>query len=144
MSDAASTDLKDFEQFMRERGAAGVDFVNARPAALGRIVAHRGPATFFGPGGGHVEGAQEVFAQYEKDSQRFESGSNEFEVLHMAASDGLAYWTGFQHATVRMRGKKEEMSMHLRVTEIFRREGMAWKLVHRHADMLTEAKPPPR
>jgi ketosteroid isomerase-like protein len=35
-----------------------------------------------------------------------------------------------------MRGHTEAVAFNLRVTEVFRRDGDEWKLVHRHADSL--------
>lgn len=132
------TDLEDFENFMHRREAAAQGYVNGDPALLGRMVALRAPATFFGPGGSHVEGPPRVWARYEADAKKFSGGTTRFEVLHMHAADGLAYWTGYQRASARMEGSGKEMPMDLRVTEVFRREGMEWKLLHRHADMLAQ------
>ena len=135
-----NTDLHDFEQFMQRREEASRAYVQGDAAPLSRIVAHVSPATFFPPGGGVQQGAAEVASRYEQDAALFEPGSDSrFEVLHMAASDGIAYWVGFMWSTVRMRGSAEAIPMRLRTTEVFRREGDAWKLVHRHADMLTSA-----
>jgi ketosteroid isomerase-like protein len=40
---------------------------------------------------------------------------------------------------VEMQHQKGAIPIDLRVTEIFRREGNEWKLVHRHADKLQAA-----
>lgn len=56
----------------------------------------------------------------------------------MAASGDVAYWAGFQRSNIRMQGKVQAIPMDLRVTEVFRRQDGAWKLVHRHADTLVE------
>ncbi|MBA3832192.1 MAG: DUF4440 domain-containing protein [Chthoniobacterales bacterium] len=131
------TDLQDFEDFMKRREEASRAFVNGDIGPLDRIATHVSPATIFGPKGDCVAGAEEVNAANESSARLFEPGSeNSFEILHMSASDGIAYWAGIQRSTVRMKGKMEPIPMDLRVTEVFRRESDEWKLIHRHADPL--------
>jgi ketosteroid isomerase-like protein len=132
-----SNDLQDFERFMQQREDVARAYVSGDAAPLGRIITHAAPATFFGPSGGYRDGADDVAATYKRDAALFApGGDSHFEILQMAASDGIAYWVGFQWATVHMQGGAEAIPMKLRVTEVFRREGNAWKLVHRHADSL--------
>jgi ketosteroid isomerase-like protein len=137
MEVTVNNDLHDFEQFMQRREDVARAYVRGDPAPLGRIVAREGKATFFAPQGGYVAGAEDVFSTYQHDAAAFEpGGESRFEILQMAASDGLAYWVGFQRATAHLRGHTEAVPFNLRVTEVFRREGDDWKLVHRHADPL--------
>ena len=133
-----NTDLQDFAQFMERRAEAAGAYAGGDAGPLGLLVARSSPATFFGPQGGYCQGADAVGARYAADAAIFEpGGESRFEILQMAASQDVAYWVGFQRATVHMRGTTEAIPFNLRVTEVFRREGAEWKLVHRHADRLT-------
>src|SRR5215831_13883676 len=125
-------DQHDFELFMKQRSEVARAYINGEAAPLGEMVVHHDPATFFKPSGGYRQGAEAVWAQYERDATNFERGSEgELEILHLAAGDGLAYWVGFQRATAHLRGRPETFPFNLRVTELFRREGDTWKLIHR-------------
>jgi ketosteroid isomerase-like protein len=134
-----STDLQEFEQFMKRREAASAAYVQGDAEPFNQVVAQACPATFFPPMGGFARGTEDVAARYSRDAKAFETGSHfTFEILQMAASDGIAYWVGFMKGEAHMRGKPEAIPMSLRITEVFRREGDAWKIVHRHADPMAE------
>lgn len=136
-----TSDLHDFEQFMQQRATAANAYVRGDAAPLDSIVARKGDATFFAPRGGAVHGIAEVSSRYQQDAKAFAPGSeSHFEILQIGASAGIAYWVGFQRASVYMQGQSEAVPFNLRITEVFRREGNTWKLVHRHADPLASEK----
>jgi ketosteroid isomerase-like protein len=130
----------DFEQFMKLRKEASDEFINGNFDPLDRISAQTSPATIFGPKGNCAQGADQVNAANAKGAQLFKpGGTNTLEIMHMAVDTDLAYWVGIQRPVVNMRGQDSSVPMTLRVTEIFRRDGAEWKLIHRHADKLAAA-----
>ena len=132
-------DQQSFEEFIQQRRAAALAFVSGDGTAVSELSSAIDLATFFGPGGGHLTGGKQIKARYEHDARMFDDGSeNALEILHASASEGIGYWVGFQRTQARMKGNPEPVPMSLRVTEIFRREPGGWKLIHRHADMLTD------
>jgi ketosteroid isomerase-like protein len=134
-----AADPEDFEQFLRQREAASSEYMNGNPEPLGRVVAQQLPATFVSPRGDATTGTGEVWARYERDASHFISSSgNTFETLDSAVSAEIAYWVGFQRSKTSMRGQDQPVQFDLRVTEVYRREGGQWKLVHRHADQFKQ------
>ncbi len=129
----------DFTAFLQERERVSTAFLNGDAAALDAISTQHSPATMFGPTGDCVQGASRVNQVNARAAGAFDRGSsNGFDILHQGSSGDLAYWVGIQRSQVRMKGKDEPEPFDLRVTEIFRREGGGWKLVHRHADRLAD------
>ena len=125
----------DFSAFMEERSRVSNAYIEGDAAALHPILTEHNPATFFGPDGGTSSGSVAVRQSYDKGAAAFDRGSaGHLDVLQQAAGGDLAFWTGYQRAEVRMKGKPDPVSMVLRTTEIFRREAGGWKLFHRHAD----------
>ncbi len=138
----AGADSGDFEAFMELRAAAASAYVSGDAKPLDAIAATAGPATFFPPKGGAVTDAGKVVTRYDADAKAFSPGGvSSLEILQSAASGNIAFWTGFQNAEVKIGGRS--MKMKLRITELFRRSGGVWKLVHRHADSLSEPEQKP-
>ena len=136
-----SIEQADFEAFMKQRIAAADSYVNGNGKPLDAIASRLEPVTFMPPSGGVQRGAGHVAERYLHDAGRFDEGStNAIEVLQMNADGDIAFWTGFQRSKVKMKGKDEAMPFDLRITELYRREDGAWKLVHRHADPLANEK----
>lgn len=64
-----------------------------------------------------------------------------FERVAELVTPGLAYILEFERYRAKIGGAEQSTSVNLRVTSIFRPENGTWKIVHRHADPITEARP---
>ena len=139
MQQASKLKTESFNEFMARRKRASDAYVNGDPGPVDDIATHVSPATFFGPSGDFVEGAEKVNAVNKKGAESFEpGGENHLDTLHTDADDRIGFWAGIQRTSVKMKGNEKEkpVSMNLRVTEVFVRQEGEWKLVHRHADSL--------
>jgi ketosteroid isomerase-like protein len=126
----------DFDTFFKQREKAASAYVKGDGAVVDALVPHEGEASFHSPGGDSVTGAAEVAARYLEDAKAFKPGGrSRFEVLQKHSDGKLAFWTGFQIATVQIGDTPKPMEMRIRLTEVFRKLNGKWKMVHRHADM---------
>ena len=133
----------DFGEFMRLREQAASAYVNGDGGPVDALATDTAPASFFGPGGGAVTEPSAIRDAYRSGAGMFAAGGeSRLEVLDARASGDIAYWCGIQHATVRLASDGSTVEMPLRITEIFRREGSTWRLVHRHADPLRQPVTP--
>lgn len=124
-----------FDHFLKRREQISGEYINGKAEGLIGISASHGSASFFPPNGATVRGAKEVNAANEKGAGSFAEGSKgHFEIFQSGAYGDLGFWTGLQHAEAMLQGNDKSVPMVLRVTEVFRRQGGEWKLVHRHAD----------
>lgn len=83
--------------------------------------------------GGCERGWPAVRAHYEAAARRFSDGDADYDwqVVHVAGD--VAYTVCIEHGQRRVDGG-ERLISDLRVTQVWRRAGAAWKLVHRQAD----------
>lgn len=119
-------------------------FLNGDPALWKQNASQGGDATIFGAFGGYEKGWQEVGPRYDwAASQYRESGARkQIEYLNVAAGGDLAFTVSIERDEAQAGTQERPTPRALRVTQVFRREGGAWKLPHRHADPLMGRRPP--
>ena len=73
---------------------------------------------------------EELFSALERAFS--ECAAYDFEVVAADVVGDMAYTVGYEHTGATVNG--EARNFVLRVTQVYRREGADWKVVHRHAD----------
>ena len=135
----------DFDRFLKRYEAANTAFVNGDPTPWLSITAEKDPQSIFGGFGGLGEvGAEEVHRRYllAAGAFRYSGAKVDFEYLVKDVRGKLAYTVAIERADVLYAGQTETQEQVLRSTMIFRFEKGAWKIVHRHADMMVDLQLP--
>lgn len=113
--------------------AALNSMVNGDAGPLADIWSHSKDVTTMHPIGGREVGWDEVKGSWEQVAAIATDGQVEMTDQLIRVSDGMAYEEGIERGHAMMAG--ERVSIEQRATNIYRREGGSWKIVHHHADL---------
>jgi hypothetical protein len=131
---------EEFRAFLVQRQEATAAFFNGDPEPWKAMAVQTEDITMFGGFGGFEQGWEAVGDRYTWAGARNAEGSVRVELIACHVTPALAYTVAIERGEVRSTGEQAFAPKALRVTEIFRREGPTWKLIHRHADPLVSVQ----
>jgi ketosteroid isomerase-like protein len=98
--------------------------------------------TLCNPVGPPFRGREDVERAGAEPSSHFTDGKVAgFDEVSRFVTADLGYIVRIERGQAHIDGSPEPVPYSLRVTMIFRREGEAWKITHRHADPITTPRP---
>jgi ketosteroid isomerase-like protein len=116
-------------------------FVRGDPDVQKPLWSRREDVTLANPLGPPVKGFDGVCGVMDRAAQQISDGEEHtFDTITWVETPDLAYEVAVERNHARLAGAAEKTRFSLRVTTIFRREDDGWKVVHRHADPITDAR----
>ena len=129
-------------RFMEDDHRALAAFVRGDPEPKKRLYSRQDDVTLADPLGPPVRGWAHVEQALEDAASNLRDGEVlGFERISGYATADLAYSVEIERLRGKFGADQQIVSTALRVTMIFRREADGWKIVHRHADSITSARP---
>jgi ketosteroid isomerase-like protein len=107
--------------------------ISGNIAPLADIWSHSANVTTMHPIGGREVGWDQVRNSWEQVSKLVTGGQVKLSDQLIQVTGDTAYELGVEHVQVTLGG--QSVTCECRVTNIYRRESAAWKIVHHHADM---------
>ena len=115
--------------------AAQLELQNGKPAAFKALWSHDHNITLSGGFGGTVEkGWEQISRRLDWVAAQFSNGTNTIERIVAHAQGNLAYVVQIEHVRFQVPGQTSESTRDYRVTMLFRREAVGWRIIHRQAD----------
>ena len=134
------SDLDDFKDRYRRSLEA---FTKGDPEPQKSLWSRWDEVTLANPLGPPAKGLARVFQAMDSAAAAIREGEGlTFEVVSSYETADLAYEVALQGGRMKLGDSPDKVPLTLRVTSIFRREEDGWKLVHRHADPITQQRPP--
>lgn len=131
---------EEFRAFLARRQEATAAFFNGDPEPWKAMAAQTDEITMFGGFGGSEQGWEAVGDRYRWAAARNAEGAVHVELIACHVTPAMAYTVAIERGEVRSTDAHAFAPKALRVTEIFRREGLDWRLIHRHADPLVSVQ----
>lgn len=118
--------------------AANLAFVNGDAGPYHQLFAHSADVSVFGPFGGPPGVGWDLLKNITGGiARQFASGTSRIEPLLSYESGDLFVSVHIEHQDVVFAGQDGQHPWSLRVTQVYRRDNGAWRVVHRHADPMT-------
>jgi ketosteroid isomerase-like protein len=134
--------MDDLDQMVERYHLALAEFMrgNHEPAKV--LFSEREDVTLGNPFGPFSRGWARVVDTMERAASHYRDGDAVgFDLVSRHVSPNLACVVEVERLRSKVGGRDEVASVELRVTTVFRREDGRWKIVHRHADPITTARP---
>jgi ketosteroid isomerase-like protein len=130
-----STKETGVDEFIARCHQALTNQSQGRPEPLLELWSHADDVTIMAAVGGYQVGFEQVskLLSWASKAQKFDSWSAQN--IAKGVSSDLAFSVELEHYGLQVNG--EDKGMTLRATQVYRREDGAWKLIHRHGDVLT-------
>ena len=130
-----STPEGEVAEFLTRCHEALVHQSQGSPEPFLELWSHADDVTIMAAVGGYHVGFEQVskLLRWASKAQQFDSWSSE-NIALIVVSD-LAFSVELEHYAQKVEG--EDKGMTLRATQVYRREGGAWRVIHRHGDVLT-------
>jgi ketosteroid isomerase-like protein len=134
--------VDDVDQLIEQYDVALDEFVKGNPEPVKELFSHGEDVTLANPLGPTAHGWDEVATATERAAAQVRDGGMVgFETIEKHVTPELAYIVRVERARAKVVGSEDIAPITLRVTTIFRPEDGEWKIVHRHADPITTARP---
>ncbi len=134
--------VDDLDQAIEQFQLAQRELLNGNSSPVQMMFSHREDVTLLNPFSPPARGWEQVAATIERAASYLTDGEMvavENVVKHVTPE--LAYIVRVERTKAKVAGREDVASIALRATMIFRPEDGVWKIVHRHADPITTARP---
>ena len=131
----------DLDRVIEQYHQALDEFSRGNPDPVKNFYSGRDDVAIANPFFPLTRGREQVVERLERSVQNFSDGEVGFQNVVKWVSDELACIVELEEWRTKVGGREEVTPFTLRVTTLFRAEGGGWKVVHRHADPITTARP---
>jgi ketosteroid isomerase-like protein len=134
--------VDDFDHVIEQCQLALREFVKGNPEPMQMMFSHQEDVTLANPVAPPARGWEQIAPTMERAASQIRDGEIDgFETIAKYVTPEFAYVVWIEQNRGKLGGREDIVPFPLRVTTIFRPEEDSWKIVHRHADPITTARP---